>query len=47
MSSHVEMVSVFKTYVKPLIKVNSCLMVPPCDLADSLALESVSWWEYE
>ena len=26
-------------YVKPLIRVNSCLMVPPCDLALSLALD--------
>lgn len=26
-------------YVKPLIRVNSCLMVPPCCLALSLALE--------
>ena len=31
-----------RTYVKPLIKVNSCLMVPPCDLALSLALKSIS-----
>ena len=27
-----------KTYVNPLIKVNSCLIVPPCALAVSLAL---------
>lgn len=26
------------THVKPLISVNSCLIVPPCCLADSLAL---------
>ena len=30
-------------YVKPLIKVNSCLMVPPCSLAVSLALETVNY----
>lgn len=26
------------TYVKPLIKVNSCFISPPCDLAVSFAL---------
>ena len=34
-------------YVKPLIKVNSCLMVPPCSLAVSLALKAVSCEQHE
>lgn len=29
------------SYVNPLIKVNSCLMVPPCALAVSLALKLI------
>lgn len=46
-SSQVDVVSVFQTYVKPLIKVNSCLIVPPCFLAVSLALEYVQLWDQE
>lgn len=44
---NVNVVSVFQTYVKPLIKVNSCLIVPPCFLAVSLALEYVQLWMRE
>ena len=31
--------NLISSYVKPLIRVNSCLMVPPCCLALSLALK--------